>query len=119
MSKAINIKDALTPSLLKEVISNELLKEIMTDALVARGSILKGSNVDEITKPGIYTVASETNIPGLPTGAYRYGNLSVERGNAYLFQIYRAVDGNVYQRRMFIGEEWQPWYHLATGTPVS
>ena len=119
MSKAINIKDALTPSLLKEVISNELLKEIMTDAVVARGSVTKDDNVNEITTPGVYTVASDSQIQGLPSGTSMYGNLTVERGGLYIFQIYRTVDANVYQRRRYVGEPWNTWYKLVSGTPVT
>lgn len=119
MSKAINFKDALTPSLLKEVISNELLKEIMTDALVARGSVSANNNADDIITPGVYTVASDKQIQGLPLGTSMYGNLTVEKGGLYIFQIYRTVNGDLFQRRRYVGEPWNTWYHLATGTPVS
>ena len=119
MSKAITLKDALTPSLLKEVISNELLKEIMTDAVVARGSVTKYDNVNEITTPGVYTIASDTQIQGLPSGTSMYGNLTVEKGGLYIFQIYRTVNGDLFQRRRYVGEPWNTWYSFASGTPVS
>lgn len=117
MSKAINIKDALTPSLLKEVISNELLKEIMTDALVARGNITQGS-LNGLTTPGVYSLPSGTEIEGLPKGAYKFGNITVERGQTYIFQIYRTTTGIVYQRRKHIADDWDRWYLIASGSPL-
>lgn len=96
-------------------LTNDFLKGILTDAVVARGTLSQSLDLTET--PGVYTVTRE--LEGLPKGAYYFGNLYVERGGVYIFQRYVTVDFVVYMRRKFAGEDWLPWYLVATGTKVT
>lgn len=127
MSQPVTLQSALTPELLKAVLSNSLLKEIMTDAIVMHTGV--PSDFDQCLSPGHYCPSQEywTNYP---PKAYKYGTLLVfGNPNSFLTQIYlphqTSAQGQyqMYSRMRYkpynsdMGS-WAPWYGYA-GTQLT
>ncbi len=86
MSLPITLTDALTPSLLKTVLSEELLAEIMTNALTSRGVL---ATIEDLLYPGVYRVTNHT--ANVPQGAYSFAILIVVGSISYAQHIYIPV----------------------------
>lgn len=86
MSDAKTLTDALTPSLLKTVLSEALLAEIMTTALTFRGGL---AAIEDLLYPGVYKITNHTT--GIPQGAYSFAILIVAGSISHAQHIYIPV----------------------------
>lgn len=110
------LKDALTPDLLRQVLSNSLLKEIMTDAMAYRGSF---GDLDETKDFGLYTGAGANVTGTTPTEGpkWLYGALIVFQSRQGIIQILfsDALDVAIREYKIY-DLSWHPWRILQFAT---
>lgn len=110
MSDAKTLTDALTPSLLKTVLSEALLAEIMTKAMVYRGWI---TDINAVSDSGLYICGENTkNTPrGLTyglllhfsAGPQNYGHIDIFLASTISLGIFV---------RIWWANQWSAWQIL-------
>lgn len=88
------------------------------------GTVATGTNIDNVTEPGVYYLYSGNSYTNLP-GSYTYGTLFVVRGttttNLYsqIF-VYPTTEAVVYIRNTTTGATgWRSWKRLASEADIT
>lgn len=116
MSEPITLKDALTPSFLKTVLSEALLAEIMTSAMVYRG---QAKCVEDCVTPGYYNVNANSYSEYPPNiNSWNFGILEVLKRDSDLVHRLTHIDGEFVMTRVRRNNKWYPW-NLLTMEQVS
>ncbi len=114
--KTTLLKDALTPELLRQVLSNSLLKEIMTDAMTYKGLFRA---LDETKDFGLYTGAGDAATGTTPTKdpKWLFGALIVFQSRQGIIQILfsNALDVALREYKHY-DLSWHPWRILQFAT---
>ena len=113
MTEAILLKDALTPSLLTEVLSLALLKPILSDVTLPRTR--PSFCIEDCIQPGIYlldanTTTSET--PPSPSVSWHYGIMEVFARNVDIIQRITDIEGEMMFIRTRRNGKWKPWKRI-------
>lgn len=89
-------------------LTEAILKELMPDIVTKRGTIMKDSDLNDVTQPGGYLLATN-EVKNRPSGATQYGSLLVFPGY-YLAQVLIPTQApDLYIRLKTSASGWAKW----------